>query len=84
MSECKMLFGSICALDLYDGKPSVDDCKTCESYQGVSRGLGDKIHNVSKVTGINAITKAFSKTTKRPCGCNKRRAKLNEQFPAKD
>lgn len=46
-----------------------------------SKGLGDTIEKITKVTGIKAITEAVSKVTKKPCGCNKRKEALNERFP---
>ncbi len=84
MSKCFYFIGNRCALNLFDGKPKEQDCASCGSYRGKSRGLGDKIHNASERFGLTKIAKAIENSTKRPCGCGKRRAKLNEKFPAKD
>lgn len=46
-----------------------------------SKGLGDTIEKITKVTGIKAITKVISKVTKKPCGCNNRKEVLNKRFP---
>ena len=45
------------------------------------RGLGDVVHQVARLTGIERAVKAVEKVTKRPCGCAKRREKLNRAFP---
>jgi hypothetical protein len=46
-----------------------------------SKGLGDTIEKITKVTGIKAVTDAVSKVTKKPCGCQKRKEALNNKFP---
>ena len=49
-----------------------------------SRGLGDKIENFTKATGIKAAVDTISKATGVPCGCNKRKTALNKMFPSKN
>lgn len=46
-----------------------------------SKGLGDSIEKITKATGIKAAVDAVSKVTKKPCGCGKRKDKLNKMFP---
>ena len=46
-----------------------------------SKGLGDTIEKITKVTGIKAISEVVSKVTKKDCGCNKRKESLNKKFP---
>lgn len=43
-----------------------------------SRGLGDTIEKITTVTGIKAVVDTVSK---KDCGCNKRKEKLNKLFP---
>lgn len=47
------------------------------------KGLGDTIEKITEVTGIKAVVKAISKVTNTDCGCNKRKAQLNNAFPYK-
>jgi hypothetical protein len=46
-----------------------------------SKGLGDTIEKITKATGIKKIVDTVSKATGKPCGCNKRKDKLNRAFP---
>jgi len=46
-----------------------------------SRGLGDTIEKITKVTGIKKVVNKI--TGKKDCGCGKRKEKLNEIFPYK-
>lgn len=46
-----------------------------------SRGLGDTIEKVTRVTGIYHVVKQVEKVTGKPCGCSERRDNLNEKFP---
>tara|TARA_R110000744_G_scaffold215963_3_gene334760 strand:+ start:116 stop:301 length:186 start_codon:yes stop_codon:yes gene_type:complete len=46
-----------------------------------SKGLGDTIEKITKVTGIKAVADAVSKVTKKPCGCQQRKEALNNKFP---
>ena len=49
-----------------------------------SRGLGDSIEKITKVTGIKTITQIAAKVIgMKDCGCNKRQQWLNKQFPYK-
>jgi hypothetical protein len=45
-----------------------------------SKGLGDTIEKLTKVTGIQKIIK---KAVSNDCGCDERRRYLNEKFPYK-
>ena len=49
-----------------------------------SKGLGDTIEKITTATGIKAAVEAVNKITKKPCGCGKRKDKLNKMFPYKD
>ena len=52
-------------------------CEFCADYDGPDRGLGDRIKRA-----VSPIAKAVGLAK---CGgCQKRRAKLNQQFPAAD
>ena len=47
-----------------------------------SRGLGDSIEKVTKATGIKSLMEiATQRMGMKDCGCNKRKAWLNKQFP---
>jgi len=46
-----------------------------------SQGLGDTIEKITKVTGIKTVVDKINKTTKKDCGCGKRKDKLNKLFP---
>ena len=46
-----------------------------------SKGLGDTIEKITKVTGIKAVSEAISKVTGKGCDCNKRKETLNKVFP---
>lgn len=56
-------------------------------YDGPSRGLGDTVERLAKLTGIKAIVKVGEATASaiagRPvdCGCGGRRVKLNQAVP---
>lgn len=45
------------------------------------RGLGDLVDAFTTATGIKAAFEAVAKKTGKPCGCQKRREKLNQMFP---
>ena len=47
------------------------------------RGLGDKIENFTKATGIKSAVDGISRATGVPCGCSKRRDALNLMFPSR-
>lgn len=57
-------------------------CSSCSRYRGPTRGLGDIVHITAKVTGVNYIAKKTSELTGFDCGCDRRRAQLNQAFPA--
>ena len=49
-----------------------------------SRGLGDTIAKVTKVTGLNSLAQMGANIMgKKDCGCNKRKEVLNKAFPYK-
>ncbi len=57
----------ICSLGLCADGELDSCCNSCESYEGPSRGLGDRVANLTKAVGI------------KPCGgCQKRREALNK------
>lgn len=45
-----------------------------------AQGLGDTIEKITETTGIKAAVEMFSKATGIDCGCEERKAKLNELF----
>jgi hypothetical protein len=45
-----------------------------------AQGLGDTIEQITETTGIKAAVEMFSKATGIDCGCEERKAKLNELF----
>ena len=45
-----------------------------------AKGLGDTIEQITEATGIKAAVEMFSKATGLDCGCDERKAKLNELF----
>ncbi len=48
-----------------------------------SRGFGDTLTKVTKLTGISSAVNAVSKKMGKDCGCGKRRDTLNRKFPYK-
>ena len=49
-----------------------------------SKGLGDSIEKITKLTGINSLAQMGAKVLgKKDCGCNKRKEALNKAFPYK-
>ena len=44
-----------------------------------SKGLGDTIEKIAKITGIKKVVEAVTED----CGCQKRKAMLNKKFPYK-
>lgn len=66
------------ALPLYGATPSAGICRQCEHYDGPDRGLGDTIHRVAKATGVATVVK---RVTGGDCGCQRRRASLNDSVP---
>ncbi len=49
-----------------------------------SKGLGDDIEKFTRLTGIKTLAEMAAKSIGyEDCGCNKRQAWLNKQFPYK-
>tara|TARA_R100000781_G_C4078468_1_gene126903 strand:+ start:95 stop:250 length:156 start_codon:yes stop_codon:yes gene_type:complete len=48
-----------------------------------SKGLGDSIEKITKLTGIEKVVKTVSKAVGKDCGCNDRKEFLNKKFPYK-
>jgi hypothetical protein len=48
-----------------------------------SRGLGDSVEKLTKVTGIKKVVDTVSKVTGKTCGCGERKDTLNRMFPYK-
>jgi hypothetical protein len=48
-----------------------------------SRGLGDDIEKLTRVTGIKKLVDNVSKSLNIPCGCKGRRDALNKVLPYK-
>ena len=46
-----------------------------------SKGLGDTIEKITKATGIKTIVDKVSKGLNIPCGCQKRKERLNKAVP---
>jgi len=44
-----------------------------------SKGLGDTIEKIAKITGIKKVVEAVTED----CGCQKRKEMLNKKFPYK-
>ena len=49
-----------------------------------SKGLGDTIEKITKVTGIKKVVDKVNKATGKDCGCKKRQAALNKSFHIKN
>ena len=46
-----------------------------------SRGLGDTIAKITKVTGIKKAVDTVFNAINKDCGCTERQSKLNKMFP---
>lgn len=83
--ECRHWVAERCtnpvALPIYGEKPSRGVCRACEHYKGPPRGLGDAVHAVLRVLGIEKAVKKREAATGRSCGCGARRQRLNEIAP---
>jgi hypothetical protein len=79
--SCKHLDGQECVLGLHGGRPSPGVCARCSSYEGPSRGLGDVVAKVARVTGVAAVVK---RVAGEDCGCAGRRAALNRAVPFRE
>ena len=64
-------------------KQSKSTAKKSTKTTRKSKGLGDTVEKITKATGIKAAVEWFSDTTGVDCGCDARKAKLNELFPYK-
>ena len=73
--------GRRCKLELAADADLPSACQTCDSYEGMARGLGDFIGKMADVTGIKAVTRQIEAATGKPCGCGERRAALNRMIP---
>jgi len=69
-----------CGIRLHPPEAMPGVCAECPKYAGPTRGLGDVIHATLTFSGIAAVAKAIAPD----CGCQQRRAALNERFPRKD
>ena len=48
------------------------------------KGVGDTIEAITSAVGIKAVVDAGAKAFNKPCGCAKRKEKLNNKFPYKN
>lgn len=46
-----------------------------------SKGLGDTIEKITTATGIKRVVDTIASVTKKDCGCNKKKERLNNAFP---
>ena len=46
-----------------------------------SKGLGDTIEKITKITGIKKVVENVSEVTGKDCGCTERKETLNRLFP---
>lgn len=86
--SCKFNDSGFChnaAANAHDGtnQPSDGRCAKCRFYSGRTRGAGDAVHQVLKMTGIVAITDAMAPVLG-DCNCPERRAALNAMLPFSD
>lgn len=44
-------------------------------------GLGDVVADVTNITGVDRLAKAYEEFTGKSCGCDERREKLNQLVP---
>ena len=47
----------------------------------VGQGLGDAVADLTHRTGIDKLAEAYELFTGKPCGCDRRREKLNQLVP---
>lgn len=71
----------VCKLGIYPGEVQESQCAECMHYSGRDRGVGDSLARVFKAVGAEKIV---GKKPAKPCGCGKRRAKLNKLIPYKE
>jgi hypothetical protein len=48
-----------------------------------SKGLGDTVEKITKITGIKKLVDRVTKPLKIDCGCESRKEMLNKAFPYK-
>ena len=41
------------------------------------QGLGDSVSDLTRLTGVDRLAKAYEQVTGKPCGCEERQEKLN-------
>ena len=46
-----------------------------------SKGLGDTIEKITKITGIKKVVDTVGKVVDKDCGCGERKDTLNRLFP---
>lgn len=46
-----------------------------------STGLGDTVHNLIEMTGLDILAEIYTSVTGRDCGCTARQERLNDLFP---
>ena len=82
-SNCTVINGGCCshpeAQREFGKTVSLTICEVCPWYTGPSRGLGDDIHKIARITGLDKAAKVVEKVTGKPCGCAQRRARLNRR-----
>lgn len=71
-----------CRLGVWQGVPPEQICARCPHYEGPPRGLGDKVHDLARTSGIKAAVDAAHRLVGRDCGCQKRREALNRRYPS--
>jgi hypothetical protein len=47
----------------------------------VLRGVGDVVEIAARMTGVKAAVQVVEKITGKPCGCEKRRDRMNKLMP---
>ena len=48
-----------------------------------SKGFGDTIEKITRLTGIKKAVEIVNKATGKDCGCKERKEALNKKFPYK-
>jgi len=51
---------------------------------GKSKGLGDTVEQITRITRIKQFVENYNKAKGKECGCAKRKSKLNKMFPYKN
>jgi len=71
-----------CGAAKHGGFPSLVQCKKCKHFQHTIKGLGDRVERLAARSGVARGVEAISRKTGKDCGCNRRKEKLNQLFPA--